>query len=485
MISWYVVHTRNQLQTKRLLDKSEGIVETFLPMTHRRHQPAGGLKARAIVMTYLFVRGRLGDIKAALKDIDGVELEMTALRDAGIPMCIDDEDMHRFMTFSEHHLELERLRNPYRSFNNNDRARILSGPFAGYEGFIKEIKRDLKLIVRVGNWAVAVANIQKYDLVIISNDGTRESEAARIARLHDYFGVRLRAFDTADNTNPFAVLRTLVSDFHKYGTAEKILEKTEKRSNRQPLTVTEQTARNYLNHLVSSKSGFADESRLKQMSQYIYSKEPDALLEQILPDMPLRPFLTPKAEEQTSQAVRTKQHDQQRETTVIHHHKDFDEYIVPVIIDEGLYDSDSDTIRKERRHYLAHVAVTKNPDGTYRLFTNWHYFYRQYQWLTDDSKRQLLEKLDRYGMDTFRSVLSGNTEEANTEEADTEETSIRFTEHPTLKIYGLGTTADTEEVLQSSIERLISTGKEIIDEIMTSTRLRPWQKHLCRVWIRK
>ncbi len=472
MISWYVVHTRNQLQIKHLLDKSEGIVETFLPITHRRHQPAGGLKARAIVMTYLFVRGRLGDIKAALKDIDGVELEMTALRDAGIPMCIDDEDMHRFMTFSEHHLELERLRNPYRSFNNNDRARILSGPFAGYEGFIKEIKRDLKLIVRVGNWAVAVANIQKYDLVIISNDGTRESEAARIARLHDYFGVRLRAFstDSDTDTNPFAVLRHLVADFHKYGTATNILERTEKKLNRQPLTGTEQTARHYLNHLVSSKSGFADESRLKQMSQYIYSKEPDALLEHILPDMPLRPFLTPQPEEQIH-TVRIKQQNQDTETTIIRKHKDFDEHIIPIIIDEGLYDSESDTIKKERRHYLAHVAVTKNPDGTYKVFTNWHHFYQQYLWQTDDSKSQLIDKLDRYGMDNFRSVLS-------------QDTTIRFMEHPTLKIYGLSTTADTEEDIQSSIDKLITEGKEIIDEIMTSTRLRPWQKHLCRVWIR-
>ncbi|MCD8290834.1 MAG: hypothetical protein LUC91_04955, partial [Prevotella sp.] len=70
------------------------------------------------------------------------QLELDSRRNFLQPMIITDEDMDTFKTMCENHLDVERLRNPYVTFFKNDRARIMVGPFVGFEGFIKEIREN-------------------------------------------------------------------------------------------------------------------------------------------------------------------------------------------------------------------------------------------------------------------------------------------------------------------------------------------------------
>ncbi len=468
-VKWYVVHTRNQLRTKQLFEFEEGIVETFLPMIHRDTTQEDKLKATPLVSTYLFVRGSKAAILKVLKSADGLELEMSSLRSSKHPMIVPDEEMELFRSFSEMHLNVERLRNPYRTFFNNDRARILTGPFAGYEGFIKEIKRDLKLIIRFGDWAMAVANIQKYDLEIISNAGSRESEQARLARLQDYFTARLHVFGAGAKTTE--VLRHLVADFHQHKTIAKIQDEIRNRyPDRSQMPEAERLELAFLHELeanptpikttvsgskLRSVSGETDEIRLEQMALYIYSKEPHPDLCRIFPDSPLRPFLTPVGQESEAQ-------------------EGVEMLNFPVTMPEGSYDVATDRTRMQENRYQAHVGVTRQADGTVLLFTNWDYLYRQFLLMNRSARENLQEKLEKYQLTHFHKALF------------CPEAKFHFLQHPTFGCYGLATcfpSASAAEVKEAA-RQLVEQGQAIVQEIMTSTRMRFWQKCLCKVWIR-
>ncbi len=503
---WYVVHSDNQQYLKRVLTGRNGIEEIYLPMEHVKKNNSTGIKAKVLLTTYIFVYAIESCIRSELEVFDA-QLELDSHRDYKRPMIINDEDMDTFKTMCEHHLDIEMLRNPYVTFFKNDRARITVGPFVGFEGFIKEIKGDLKLITQLGDWTVAISNIQKYDIEIISNKSSHSTEAARFARLADYFRELLLGHDVQDTFHSESagrisiydneaktrltinvatdmveashILRQLISGMHRYSTKSQLMtalfRKTSDNSHEMKVM------RDFL-----STMSYNDEAMLIQMTQYIYSKDPKAILEESVPDVFFRPFLTitPGAEMRPTPSVEFQTDENSDEksqpvnkyianpipTVVNHPNLKCDEWIYETSMTEGEFDPQTDKTETKSVPYYAHVAVMPYGADKIKIMTNWGDFFRKYQLWQKDEQSNFLLKLRKYNLMTFHNLLFGITPY-----------SVMTSPIGT----GIGIIIDKHENIETAIKSLIETNISLIEEILSSTRLRPWQKRLSSVWIRR
>ncbi len=479
---WYVVHTDNQQYLKRVLTGRDGIEEIYLPMEHIKKNNTSEIKARVLLTTYIFVYAIESCIRSELAVFDA-QLELDSHRNYKQPMIISDEDMDTFKTMCEHHLDIEMLRNPYVTFFKNDRARIMVGPFVGFEGFLKEIKGDLKLITQIGDWTVAISNIQKYDIEIISNKSSHSNETARLARLADYFRELLLGHDVQDSyrseiggrvsifnndaktrlkinvatdmVEASRILRQLISGMHRYSTKAKLQKALFRKTfdNSHDMKVM----RDFLSNM-----SYNDEAMLIQMTQYIYSKDPKAILEESVPDVTFRPFLTitPGAEIK------------EKDVPIIVHHPttNCEEWIYKVKMHEGEFDVTTDKTEIISIPYYAHVAVMPYNTDKIMIMTNWGDFFKKYQLWQKDEQSNFLMKLRKYDLMTFHNILFGITP---------------YSVMSSPIGYGLGIIIEKDDNIESSINDLIATSVSLIEEILSSTRLRPWQKRLSSVWIRR
>ncbi len=503
---WYVIHTDNQQYLKRVLTGRKGIEEVYLPMEHIKCKDTAKLRAKVLLTTYIFVYAIESSIRSELEVFDA-QLELDSRRNYLRPMVITDADMDTFKTMCEHHLDIERLRNPYATFFKNDRARIMVGPFVGFEGFIKEIKGDLKLITQLGDWTVAISNIQKYDIEIISNKSSHSTEAARFARLADYFREillghdvqdtfrcegekRVRIFDNeaktrltinvaSDMVEATRLLRQLISGMHRHSTKKQFLKALTHKS------VINSHDTKVMRDFLSTMS-YNDEAMLNQMTQYIYSKDSKAVLEEPIPDITFRPFLTitPGAEMTAAPKIKSQSNvisdeNSKPETSCIvnpiptivsHPSMNCDEWIYEINMTEGEYDAATGKTEIKSIPYYAHVAVMPYGTDKIQLMTNWGDFFKKYQLWQKDEQSNFLLKLRKYNLMTFHNLLFGITPY-----------SVMTSPIGT----GIGIIIDKHENIETAIKSLIETNISLIEEILSSTRLRPWQKRLSSVWIRR
>ncbi len=432
-VSWYVVHAAGQAVAKHILDSDAGIRETFYPVAHGETGQAGIRRAKSLYPSYVFVRGELSTVRRIVSEHGTMTLRHEKSGDLRRPMVIPDGEMEVFKSFNEHRLDMLWLRDPYRKFTHNDRARILSGPFAGYEGFLKEMRHDMKLVFRVGIWAIAISNIHKYDIALVSH-GADIPEAGRMARLVDYFATGIREAVRVDN--PYSTLREVIK-----GIAEsKTLEKYERQLEREAAKSLTEERLSLLHHLREMDA--ERRGTLEEMTRYIYSKTPMPVLTRIIPDTSVRPFLTPTQGEDG----------------------------IPVEMREGVYDAETDKTTETRRRYYAHVLTIGNSDGSHTLITNWTHFYRQYQDMGEQEREKLVEKLKNFHLTRFLNSLSA-------------EAQIRFISLPRRGIAGLGTVVPAGTDIEQAKAELVKAGAALCEEISSSTRLRPWQRHLTTVWL--
>ena len=76
-----------------------------------------------------------------------------------------DAVMQPFMNVMKTHPEqVTFLRDPFEKFaREHVKLRVLTGPFAGYEGYIVRIDRDRQLVFDFGGYAVAIRGVHKED----------------------------------------------------------------------------------------------------------------------------------------------------------------------------------------------------------------------------------------------------------------------------------------------------------------------------------
>lgn len=478
-VCWYVLRTSKQKSTKDALMNKECVEDVYLPVRHQTDRDSHKVTENLLFSSYLFVRSQLSPLREAINPMANVQLSLDAHRDYYHPMVVPDEDMKTFMLSCEHYTDIEIIINPEQVAKLNDKARFLSGPFAGYEGEIRKIKKDLKLVIKVGDMELAIGNIQKQDIEIIHNYTAYSTLGASIAVSVDYFkeillghevvkrykrggdiiamheATRLRG-NIANLHNAPVILQELIAHFPTSGNKsdwEKAFRpKNEAEKQDEGKKQIDAIALNFIQSLTDGDF---------KLFNTLYSTIKVADIQDIkaiIPGTILRPFLTPsKGVLFTADAINIKGIEERIiETECL---EDFD----------GLCHT-----------YYAHVAVERNDDGTATLYTNWPNFYDGYKNLDETSKTALLEKCNRYHADLFRQILT-DTESSKTADS---EPSAQFLTSSQLGINGLGIKLPANADIDSEVAKLVNQGVKLCHELNANNHFRTWHKLVANVWLR-
>ena len=202
--NWYVVHTqpRGEKMLKALLDREPAVADTYLPM-RQQFAIVGGQRVSRMVLTMpglVFVRGNKNQLVALLREKSGASrLMVDSSRKEKDAMVVADSEMTAFRLFNDNTAgQLMMLRSPFYNFTSADRIRIMSGPFAGYEGYIREIGGDNKLIFKVGSMAIALSNVMRYDVAVVENHHA-STETSLQLRIADSLRARLEEAGHVDD----------------------------------------------------------------------------------------------------------------------------------------------------------------------------------------------------------------------------------------------------------------------------------------------
>ena len=224
--NWYVVHTqpRGEKMLKALLDREPAVADTYLPM-RQQFAIVGGQRVSRMALTMpglVFVRGNKNQLVALLREKSGASrLMVDSSRKEKDAMVVADSEMTAFRLFNDNTAgQLMMLRSPFCNFTSADRIRIMSGPFAGYEGYIREIGGDNKLIFKVGSMAIALSNVMRYDVAVVENHHA-STETSLQLRIADSLRARLEeagaagmpaAFTDADRADARSLAQFCASD---------------------------------------------------------------------------------------------------------------------------------------------------------------------------------------------------------------------------------------------------------------------------------
>lgn len=202
--NWYVVHTqpRGEKMLKALLDREPAVADTYLPM-RQQFAIVGGQRVSRMALTMpglVFVRGNKNQLVALLREKSGASrLMVDSSRKEKDAMVVADSEMTAFRLFNDNTAgQLMMLRSPFCNFTSADRIRIMSGPFAGYEGYIREIGGDNKLIFKVGSMAIALSNVMRYDVAVVENHHA-STETSLQLRIADSLHARLEEAGHVDD----------------------------------------------------------------------------------------------------------------------------------------------------------------------------------------------------------------------------------------------------------------------------------------------
>lgn len=202
--NWYVVHTqpRGEKMLKALLDREPAVADTYLPM-RQQFAIVGGQRVSRMALTMpglVFVRGNKNQLVALLREKSGASrLMVDSSRKEKDAMVVADSEMIAFRLFNDNTAgQLMMLRSPFCNFTSADRIRIMSGPFAGYEGYIREIGGDNKLIFKVGSMAIALSNVMRYDVAVVENHHA-STETSLQLRIADSLRARLEEAGHVDD----------------------------------------------------------------------------------------------------------------------------------------------------------------------------------------------------------------------------------------------------------------------------------------------
>lgn len=214
---------------------------------------------------------------------------------------ISDEEIYRYKVCIEqcaaHTDDIKIVDKDYAELaSNNDIVMITDGPLVGYTGVIKQVKtggvKDRCFFFSLGGFCVQLSGIRRYGVIVVreSSDGTK-AQLPNTWRYIDFLQGKLQASYFADNSS-FA-LRNILEKYNKVRDIEKCqaLLLDEARGKR-----TEAESREVaLQAVWLLQAGGEELAALKSLSHFFQSADDSVKfgLAELIPDMPLRPFLTP------------------------------------------------------------------------------------------------------------------------------------------------------------------------------------------------
>ena len=292
---------------------------------------------------------------------------------------VPDEDMEHFIYFSDKMADgIEGLSIVDKRYDDlileNDTIRILSGPLAGWVGVVKQIKskgkKDRHLFVRFGNnCCLNISNIRQYDMQV-EHEATKgpKAEAVGVWRAIDQMIGCLQA--KQPSVNAHKTLRNLFMDYQKRLSVYRNRGMTDLAysNKKEEMAVARQqkilgqidpSMRN--NFRVLSKNFQAGEATLERW------------LDEIVPDAPLRPFLTPTS----GMAI------PQGQDYAVLQHNGVTELVLRCNLRDFFQDkadgSDKNTTAfDEDYEYYAHFALLATDGGKAKAICSWGGFYDYY-----------------------------------------------------------------------------------------------------------
>ena len=134
--------------------------------SYKQKTERGGVKKelKPTVSGLVFLQGTTSDLQAFLR-LYYPQYHLVKDRSRNAPASITNAVMQPFMTVLRNNPErVTFLRDPFEKFaRDHVKLRVLTGIFAGYEGYIVRIDRDRQLVFDFGGYAVALRGIHKED----------------------------------------------------------------------------------------------------------------------------------------------------------------------------------------------------------------------------------------------------------------------------------------------------------------------------------
>ena len=134
--------------------------------SYKQKTERGGVKKelKPTVSGLVFLQGTTSDLQAFLR-LYYPQYHLVKDRSRNAPASITNAVMQPFMTVLRNNPErVTFLRAPFEKFaRDHVKLRVLTGIFAGYEGYIVRIDRDRQLVFDCGGHAVALRGIHKED----------------------------------------------------------------------------------------------------------------------------------------------------------------------------------------------------------------------------------------------------------------------------------------------------------------------------------
>lgn len=356
--------------------------------------------------------------------------------------CVPAADIDRLRIYNDQLAEcMEDLRivdvNYTSLEHQNDTVRVLDGPYEGFEGIIKQVKshgnKDRRLLLNIGNFCVSIPAARSYRHIVVRvADKGEKARTVNTYRLIDKLLGRIQAELEPDNASN--VLRQILINLNcnthidDYKTTLPI----------------DAPIRKFLDELSPDEEG-----SLISLSRYFqtYDRSIEIGLDEMIPDVTLRPFLTPTS-------GKTLQTDEEYTTL---QHNGLEEIILPVDLKPYfLYATDEDY------RYYAHVGVFTLPEGGAKAVINWSGFYRQYALLTAEECDKLHSDMSRFGYQEMASLL-------------TEQNEIKFASVNDT-IAGFVMPMNPDEDMLSAARRLTEAVAPAVVEMWQGTRLLVWRR---------
>lgn len=134
--------------------------------SYKQKTERGGVKKelKPTVSGLVFLQGTTRDLQAFLR-LYYPQYHLVKDRSRNAPASITNAVMQPFMTVLRNNPErVTFLRAPFEKFaRDHVKLRVLTGIFAGYEGYIVRIDRDRQLVFDFGGHAVALRGVHKED----------------------------------------------------------------------------------------------------------------------------------------------------------------------------------------------------------------------------------------------------------------------------------------------------------------------------------
>ena len=139
-------------------------------LKYRQKNEKGGVKKelKPTISGLVFLQGKTKVLQAFLKNYYP-QYHLVKDRCKGVPASIKDKVMQPFMTVLKDNPErVTFLRDPFEKFaKDHVKLRVLTGIFAGCEGYIVRIDRDRQLVFDFGGYAVAIRGVHKEDFEVV------------------------------------------------------------------------------------------------------------------------------------------------------------------------------------------------------------------------------------------------------------------------------------------------------------------------------